>query len=106
MRRRLLRTTIGIVLVTVLALGLPLAIVSANLVTDGVRSAITVRAEAIAATLLEESPNATPDLSRVISAVPAGWRLELLSADGTRTSVGVPAGPDQISVAVPSANGA
>ena len=106
MRRRLLRTTIGIVLVTVLALGLPLAIVSANLVADGVRSAITVRAESIAATLLEESPDGTPDLNRVTSAVPAGWRLELVSADGTSSSVGVPAGPDQISVAVPSANGA
>ncbi len=106
MRRRLLRTTIGIVLVTVLALGLPLAIVSANLVADGIRSAITVRAESIAATLVEQSAGGgTVDLNQVAAEVPAGWRLELVSPDGTSTAIGAPAGPDQISVAVPSANG-
>ena len=106
MRTRLLRNAIGIVLITVIALGLPLAIVSGNLVADGVRSAIVVRAESIAAALSEQLvESGAVSLHRVSGAVPAGWRLELAAADGTVDAVGADATDGMISASLPSVQG-
>jgi signal transduction histidine kinase len=110
MRARLLKSTVAIVLITALVLGVPLAIAAANLAADGIKGAITVRAESIAAALvqlrLDDQGTQTPaddrdDLQRVAATVPAGWRLEWAHRDGTIDAVGAGATPDMIAVTVP-----
>ncbi|WP_111766366.1 ATP-binding protein [Nakamurella deserti] len=106
MRTRLLRTTIGLVLVTVLVLGIPLTLVSGFLVSDGVRSSIAVRAESIAAALSEQLVDTdTIDLSAVAGSVPPGWRLEVRSADGAVDAIGAPDDGSLVSVSLPSPGG-
>jgi signal transduction histidine kinase len=106
MRNRLLRNTIGLVLVTVLVLGIPLAIVSGYLVADGVRSSIAVRAESIAAALSEQLVDTGQiTINRVAAAVPAGWRLEFLGPTGEVDAIGAPAADHMIAVAVPTFDG-
>lgn len=106
MRKRLLRTTIGLVLVTVLVLGIPLTLVSGFLVSDGVRSSIAVRAEAVAATLSEQLVDTGAiDLTKVTSWVPDGWRLEFREPGGAVDAIGARADASLISVSVPSAGG-
>ena len=106
MRKRLLRTTIGLVLVTVLVLGIPLFLVSGYLVSDGVRSSIAVRGEAIAATLSEQLVDTgVIDLTAVAGAVPAGWRLEFREPDGTVDAIGAAGDDGLVSVSLPSPGG-
>lgn len=107
MRRRLIRSILGIVLVTVLALGIPLAVVSGTLVADGVRSTIAVRAEAIAAALAEQrAETGDVTLRRVSGAVPAGWRLQLRRSDGSTEAIGADPVAGMIAVDVPSVDAA
>jgi signal transduction histidine kinase len=106
MRKRLLRTTIGLVLVTVLVLGIPLTLVSGFLVSDGVRSSIAVRAESIAAALSEQLVDTdTIDLSAVAGSVPPGWRLEVRAPDGTVDAIGAADDGSLVSVSLPSPSG-
>ncbi len=106
MRRRLLRSIFGIVLVTVVALGCPLAIVSWNLVTDGVRNSITVQAEAINAALSQqEVRTGEVDLDLVALAVPTGWRLQYLELGEGGEAVGAAGTDGMLSVSLPSVNG-
>lgn len=106
MRKRLLRTTIGLVLVTVMVLGIPLTLVSGFLVSDGVRSAITVRAESIAATLSTQLvATGAVDLAAVAGSVPAGWRLEFRESSGAVDAIGAPADGSLVSVSLPGPGG-
>ncbi len=106
MRKRLLRTTIGLVLITVLVLGIPLFLVSGYLVSDGVRSSIAVRGEAIAATLSAQLVDTgVIDLTAVAAAVPDSWRLEFREPDGTVDAIGAPDDGSLVSVSLPSPGG-
>jgi signal transduction histidine kinase len=103
MRKRLLRSTIGLVLITVLVLGIPLAIVSGSLVADGVRRSIAVRAEFISAALSEETVTENGmNLDSVASSVPDGWRLEYRLPNGVTGAIGAPLTDAMISAEVPS----
>jgi signal transduction histidine kinase len=110
MRARLLRSTIAIVLLTALVLGLPLAIAAANVSGDAIRATMTVRAE-LAGTALTQmqldqqrthtATDDAQDLRRAASTLPAGWRLEWRHRDGSVDAVGADAGPGMITVTVP-----
>ncbi len=106
MRSRLLRSSIGLVLVTVLVLGIPLTWVSGILVDDGVRRSIAVRAESIAATLSDQLVDAqTLDLAAVAPAVLDGWRLEFHEDGGGTEAIGAAPDPALVSVSLPGPGG-
>lgn len=106
MRKRLLRNSIGLVLITVLVLGIPLAMVSGSLVADGVRSSLTVRAESISATLSENrADTGKVTIDRLATSVPVGWRLEFTSVAGVVEAIGAASAADMISVRVVSVDG-
>lgn len=101
MRKRLLRNSIGLVLITALVLGIPLAVVSGNLVSDGIRSSIAVRAEAIAALLSAQTVDTGAiDLSQVT--LLQGWRLEFRLPDIELEATGAPLTDSMVAVSVPS----
>lgn len=92
MRLRLLRSIVLVIVATVLALGLPLGIVSWRLVDDLVHSSITAQLESINASLnAQQMGSGSIDLNQVAVAIPAGWRLEYQLAGQPPMAVGAPA---------------
>lgn len=92
MRLRLLRSIVLVIVATVLALGLPLGIVSWRLVDDLVHSSITAQLESINASLnAQQMGSGSIDLNQVAVAIPAGWRLEYQLAGQAPMAVGAPA---------------
>lgn len=95
MRRRILRSTLVVVLVTTLLLGVPLIIATRRLVEDITRVDLTARLDRVSADLVDQETAdgrlAGPlDTDRIRLAVPANARLTLtyLDPDGVlRTSI-------------------
>ncbi|AZI58545.1 sensor histidine kinase [Nakamurella antarctica] len=99
MRRRLLRSIVMVIMVTVIALGLPLGVVSWRLVDDLVHSNITSQLEAINASLnAQQFTDGAMDLRSVSVSVPPGWRLEY-----ERGGVGQAVGAEPLAVSVSDA---
>ncbi|MTD14142.1 HAMP domain-containing protein [Nakamurella sp. YIM 132087] len=82
MRRRVLASILMVMLASVLALGVPLAIVSYRLVTDGVRTDLLGRLESVAGSLGEQAALPELDLAPYALLVPDGGLLQVRMSGG------------------------
>lgn len=93
MRRRILQSTLLVVTITALVLGVPLAISTWKLVEDFTRADLMARLEQIAARL---DGDQTITKSEIELAVPPGGRLELTRAGWSVWAIGGDPGPDPV----------
>ena len=78
MRRRVLQTILLVVVATALALGVPLGIVSWQLVGDHTRNGVQNRLESVTSSVEEQLvENGTVDVRRLAIAIPAGGQLRI-----------------------------
>ncbi|SHG47935.1 sensor histidine kinase [Streptoalloteichus hindustanus] len=102
MRRRILLGTLLAVLVTAVALGLPLGYTAMRVVEDITRAELKNRAQQIAATMDNQLATlAEVNLEEVKLAVPQGGRLVVTSRTSGEERYGVDPGPDALVETVP-----
>lgn len=99
MRRRILQSTLLVVTITALVLGVPLAVTTWRLVEDITRGELTSRLEAVEARL-NGNPPAT-DASALELAVPPHGRLVLAQSGRAPQVIGVDVGSDPVSETLP-----
>ncbi len=98
MRRRILQSTVLVVTITGLVLGVPLAFTTWRLVEDFTRAGLLTRLEQVVATLDDQS--VIGDLSAVALALPPNGHLVVDSPRGRQT-LGPDPGDDPVSEALP-----
>lgn len=109
MRRRILQSTLLVVTITALVLGVPLAITTWQLVEDFTRADLTSRLDQIAARLDgAESPTGSGsvefdgvDPSAIELAIPPGGRLVLQQAGRPDRAIGAAVGADPVAESLP-----
>lgn len=108
MRRRVLISILLVIATTVLALGLPLAIVSWRLVDDLLHEELASRLQSIEVSIADRGENpATIDLTTLRIGIPADGTLTIREPDGSTRSTGATSGGDSYaeSVALPGGAG-
>ena len=101
MRRRVLTSILLVIAATVLALGLPLGVVSYRLVDDLMHQELAGRLQSMEASISLRAEETTRiDLSVLQVAIPEGGRLDLRLAGAPDRSIGAPASADVYSEAV------
>ena len=101
MRRRVLVSILLVIATTVLALGLPLAIVSWRLVDDLLHEELASRLQSIQTSLAESGQDpATIDLATLRVGVPADGTLTVRTPGGTTRSTGAQPGGDSYAESV------
>ncbi len=106
MRRRILTSILLVIAVTVLALGLPLAIVSWRLVDDLLHRELAGRLQSMESSVsIRSDGNAPIDLTALRVGIPEGGRLTLRVAGEPDRSIGAPESPDVYSESVTLAGG-
>ncbi|HEX8519863.1 MAG TPA: HAMP domain-containing sensor histidine kinase [Pseudonocardia sp.] len=106
MRRRILLSTLLVVTITALVLGVPLAVATWRLMEDFARADLLDRLEQVAARLDGPGSFQTVDQDAIALAVPSRGRLTLEEAGGSRQVVGGDIGPDPIVETLPAWPGA
>lgn len=101
MRRRILQSTLLVVAITALVLGVPLAVSTWQLVEDFTRADLTARLEQVAAKLATAEGTGEEEIEL---AVPPGGHLELIRAGQTVWEVGGDPGPDAVVESLPLAS--
>lgn len=101
MRRRILQSTVLVVAVTGLVLGIPLGFATWRLVEDFIRADLLTRLEKVVATLHDQP--GPPDLSEVALALPPRGRLEVDWPGTGQASLGSPPGPGAVVETLPMA---
>ena len=101
MRRRILQSTMLVVAITGLVLGVPLGFATWRLVEDFTRAGLLLRLEQVVATL-DGQPGAA-DLAAVAPALPPDGRLVVDSQRTGRATLGPDPGPDPVVEEVPMA---
>ena len=96
MRRRILASTMLVVAITALVLGVPLAISTWQLVEDFTRADLISRLEQISRSLAGDDSSDPTGLARIELAVPTGARLVLEQPGSPSTTIGADPGPDPI----------
>ncbi len=101
MRRRILQSTLLVVTITALVLGVPLAVTTWQLMEDFTRADLLDRLEKVAARL--EGPGSFDgvDQDALALAVPSGGRLTLEESGRPVQVLGADVGPDPITEALP-----
>lgn len=99
MRRRILQSTLLVVALTALVLGVPLALTTWQLVDDFDRARLTASLEQVAARL--DGPGTEVDRAGLELAVPAGGRMVLQQEGEPPLVIGVDVGPDPVSESLP-----
>lgn len=109
MRRRILQSTLIVVLITGLVLGGPLAFASWRLVEDFTRADLLSRLEQVVARLDEQGPaaelGAAADLNAVELALPRGGQLSVDSPRNGRSVLGADPGPEAVVESLPLGQG-
>jgi signal transduction histidine kinase len=105
-RRRILLSTLLVVTITALVLGVPLAVATWRLMEDFARADLLDRLEQVAARLDGPGSFQTVDQDAIALAVPSRGRLTLEEAGGSRQVVGGDIGPDPIVETLPAWPGA
>lgn len=90
MRRRLLLSTLGVVAVAILVLGLPLLVVTVRLISDVARNDLLRQAQTVQAYVEDRLERPGPSPQQLVRLVPTGQQVRVLLPSG-RT---VTAGPD------------
>jgi signal transduction histidine kinase len=98
-RRRILQSTLLVVAITALVLGVPLAITTWRLVEDLHRADLLSRLEQVAARL--DTPGAQIDRASIELAVPTGGRLVLERTGEPDQTIGADVGDDPVSESLP-----
>src|ERR1700675_2927662 len=88
MRRSLVRSTVLLVLLAVIAVAVPIALFSQRAIHDQERYHVELEAERVAEHLTAETLAGNSIESELSTAAPSGTRLDLRLADGRRLSVG------------------
>lgn len=101
MRRRILQSTLFVVAVTALVLGVPLAITTWQLVEDFTRARLTARLELVASRLDAPGSIADIDPAEIAPLVPDGSRLTLEQVGRRDRVIGADVGPDVVAEALP-----
>jgi signal transduction histidine kinase len=89
-RRRLLLSTLGVALVAILALGLPLLLVTVRLISDGARNDLLRQAQSVQAYVEDRIADGQLTPSRLGRLVPASQRIEVTLPNGSTLSSGPP----------------
>jgi len=106
-RRRILQSTLLVVTITALVLGVPLAITTWQLVDDFTRAELTSRLEQVAARLDTAPTDTAPtdtaptDTGAIEFAVPAGGRLVIAQSGRPVRVIGSDVGADPVSETLP-----
>lgn len=104
MRRRLIWATLAVVAVSVLALGLPLMLVTVRLVADGVRTELLRQVQTVAV-VVENGGDRPPTAEQLGRLVPPGEQVRVVTADGTAVAAGPDPGTDAYEAAAPLPGG-
>lgn len=101
MRRRILQSTLFVVAVTALVLGVPLAITTWQLVEDFTRTRLTARLELVAERLDAPGSIADIDPAELEPLIPPGARLTLEQVGRPDRVIGAAVGPDAVTETLP-----
>ncbi|HEX5496460.1 MAG TPA: ATP-binding protein [Mycobacteriales bacterium] len=88
MRRRLLLSSFGIVIVAVLVLGLPLLVVTVRLIDDTVHNDLLREVQTVSAYVEDRIDDHEPVAPRLNRLVPAGEQVQVVTAGGAVLSAG------------------
>jgi len=104
-RRRLLLSTVGVALVAILALGLPLMLVTVRLISNQARNDLLRQAQSVQAYVEDRVADGQLQADRLARLVPSTQRIQVRLPDGATVTAGPPVGSHPLIQTVPIREG-